>query len=46
MGEGSGEYAPILVFPLDCVGDVFSSLQCRVLEVDADAKVSDGEIKQ
>ena len=42
---GSGERASILVFlPLNCVGEVLSSLPCRTIEVAADARVYDGEI--
>ena len=46
-GVGSGERVPILLFvPLDCVGEVFSSLACCVLEVGAYARVDDDEIKE
>ena len=31
--------------PLICVGEMFSSLPCRTLEVAADARVDDGEFK-
>ena len=39
------ERAMILVFlPLNCVGEVFSSLSCRALQVAADERVDDCEI--
>ena len=31
--------------PLNCVGEMVSSLPCRTLDVAADARVDDGEIK-
>ena len=42
-GVGSGEQAPILVFlPLDCVGEVFSCMVCRIPQIGAGARVDDG----
>lgn len=46
-GIGSGEQPQILVvFPLDLIGEVFSSMACCVVETGADAMVDNSDIKQ
>ena len=44
-GVGSGKRAPILVFlPLDCVGEVFSSMACCIPQIGAGARVDDHRV--
>ena len=45
-GVVSGERAPIYFFlPLDCVGEVFSYMACCILQIEAGARVDDGNVE-